>query len=129
MNEAIPKKPIGSSPKWFFFRRVWDFLFGGKFPITGFNGIIVKWTEGKYRIGLASEPRAGTSGGSPPNSGMVYRGEWDEEETYDAQDLVKITGVGMFICITDATPVGTDPTTSAPYWDKFINEWPGTWSF
>lgn len=61
MIESDPPKPWGESPKWFFMRRVWDYLFGGKFPIKGIGNIIVEWTGKSYEIST-QEARRSVSG-------------------------------------------------------------------
>lgn len=68
MSEGIPDKPIdppkGPTKASFFMRRVWDYLFGGRFPIKGVGSIIVEWVGGAYQISTAEQRRSATSEGA-----------------------------------------------------------------
>lgn len=113
MNEAIPPKPIGSSPKWFFMRRVWDYVFGGKFPLKGVRGIVVKWVEGQYEISKEDNPGI-VSAPAAPGGGMNWRGEYTQSpaSAYQIYDVVKITtgtAAGVYIAVV-ASP-DDDPDT------------------
>ncbi len=63
MKSGVPPKPTGDGPKWFYFRRVWELLWGGLFPIKGTKGCIVTWENGIYYV--SADPaiaRAGEQG-------------------------------------------------------------------
>lgn len=55
-------------------------------------------------------------------------GDYDDEVQYYTQQVVRLSGVGMFVAIDDP-PVGTSPDTGAPYWFFWFNPAPGVWGF
>lgn len=130
MNEAIPPKPQGSSPKWFFFRRVWDYCFGGKFPIKGVGGVVVKWVENHYEISSAAPGVQGDDG----QAGELqwFLGLWNSSLVVRAQQAVEYTPAGgqagIYIALQDV-PIGTAPDTGAPYWYAWPNPLATRWSF
>jgi hypothetical protein len=130
VKEGIPNRPVGDAPKWFFMRRVWDYVFGGQFPIKAAEGLGLKieWVDSTYLITKTPERR------SPPQSSSTsdwYLGEWNDTLSVSAQQVVSYTPDGGFegtyVCILDA-PVGTLPSDGAPYYKPLVAPPAGAWA-
>jgi len=99
--DAIPKKPVGNNARAFFFIRVWDLLFGGRFPLKGKGNCKVEWASGYYWITAA-----------PPGNGVKetvktspFKGLWNSDTSYQSGDIVIVqSGVACGVYISTVTP-------------------------
>lgn len=62
MKDAIPPKPVGQSPKWFFLRAVWDRVFGGRFPLRAGANTTVEFLNGFYYVSAHPPGRRAEAG-------------------------------------------------------------------
>lgn len=54
-----PLRPFGSGESWMFFKAVWDFLWGGKFPFKNTDTVKVEWDGTNYSF-KAAPPKEGS---------------------------------------------------------------------
>ena len=115
MNTYRPRKPVGTSAAWMFFKAVWDMLWGGKFPFIDTDS--VKWDRSES--GYAA--RAALPSATGKSAQFQITGEWDPARTYSASVVNGVT-VCEVATITTGANIGTyyyiNPTPSsghAPY--------------
>ena len=82
------------------------------------NGTMT-WSDSGCTLTVAPQSTAGGS----------FLGEYSASTQYAAQNWVVISsgaGIGSYVCVL-APPVGTSPTTGAPYWVSLPSPTPGIW--
>lgn len=72
--------------------------------------------------------RRGGTADQAPETFVWYRGDWDEDETYEANQAVERTGLGMFVSL-QAVAAGVAPESGAPNWKYWYVAPPGVWNF
>ena len=118
---SIPEKPLGYTKGSFLRLKIWEFLFGGKFPIKGEGGTVVQWDSSSGIYFIKSQPNGGGGGAALKfklydptkacSAGTIYK--------IRTTDAAAITGVavsetifikampGKFYCLKD---VPANPT-------------------
>ncbi len=128
MADGIPAKPVGENPKWFFMRRVWDYVFGGDFPLKSRSpNLKIEFSDGAYFFTTSPTSRPGTS---TPQTVTINRGLYDAGATYQHDQFVEYTPAGgqagQYWCLEDGT-TGVSPDTGAPSWTQTKYPSPGVW--
>lgn len=104
---SIPEKPLGYTKGSFLRLKIWEFLFGGKFPIKGEGGTVVQWDSSSGIYFIKSQPGGG--GGGAALKFKLY----DPTKACSAGTIYKIRTTdavgtpGKFYCLKD---VPANPT-------------------
>lgn len=128
---SIPEIPGGFSKGSFFRKKVWEYLFGGQFPIKGAGGTKVEWKEGNYFITSAAvRNSSGTtlevinySATSACESGKFYKIRTTDSAVVDGVNIgteavpqIITAYPGKYLCLKDvpANPTSSDMVPHLP---------------
>lgn len=144
-RESRPEVPAGISKGSFFRRKVWDFLFGGKFPIKGEGNVTVAWDSASGIYYIKSKAVAPSTAAidclkydatKASVAGLFYKVRATDTAVTDGVDVdgdTVFATPGKYLCLqavpaTPTTsaqvpqlpdPAGTDPESTSKYWEYF----------
>lgn len=123
---SIPPRPQGPTPFHKWAQWVHDTLANVRRGNESPDALTSRTTKGTF-----VQPRSVKGGGATTPLGDWFKGLYDADTTYNAQQVVAYTPsggqAGMYVCLMNNT-LGITPDTGAPNWFAWLYPAPGVWS-